>query len=80
MCSVSLQNMLEIRTEQCGWFSSLALPRQLAADVKAELESPESCSGVAATALPYIGNYRDTHHPLPSSCELKQSCSLGTEG
>lgn len=42
-----------------GWkleqeFSSLELPRQLAADVMAELESPESWSGVAATTLSWL--------------------------
>lgn len=51
MCSASWQNKLEMRTARCGWFSSLELPRQLAADVVAELESPESWSGVAAPTL-----------------------------
>lgn len=51
MCSASWQNKLEMRTALCEWFSSLELPRQLAADVVAELESPESWSGVAATTL-----------------------------
>lgn len=46
MCNALWQNNLEMRTEQWGWFSSLELPRQLAADVMTELESPESWSGV----------------------------------